>query len=208
MLEVIARLVEQHIADAAAEHDAERRPDQEIVDVAAPHQARRPVRQRQADSASRSADRRYRPAHTSGSQTARSRSRPGRSRETEWREAASALIVRPARAASESSPAAAVIGSGDSGAKHRRLGNTVAAPRRNARRGAALWLRPQPGEAAAYWRRSAARGSQAARCRRNREDLPAGQRRHSWAAAARSKARSSRQWRHRLRRRPRRRPPG
>ena len=45
VLDVVARLVEQHIADPPAEHDAERRPYQEIVDVAALDETRRPVRQ-------------------------------------------------------------------------------------------------------------------------------------------------------------------
>jgi len=39
--EVIAGVVEQDIADAAAENDAKRRPDQEIVDVLTPHEMRR-----------------------------------------------------------------------------------------------------------------------------------------------------------------------
>ena len=33
MLKVETEIVEQHIAEPAAEHDAERRPDQEIVDA-------------------------------------------------------------------------------------------------------------------------------------------------------------------------------
>ena len=45
VLEVVAGLVEQHIADPPAEHDAERRPYQEIVDVAALDETRRRVRQ-------------------------------------------------------------------------------------------------------------------------------------------------------------------
>jgi hypothetical protein len=48
VFEVVARLVEQDIADAAAEHDGERRPYQEIVDIIAPHPARRAVGQCQA----------------------------------------------------------------------------------------------------------------------------------------------------------------
>src|ERR1700690_4143596 len=32
VLDVIDQIVEQHVADAAAEHDAKRRPDEEIVD--------------------------------------------------------------------------------------------------------------------------------------------------------------------------------
>ena len=71
VIDVIAGLVEQHVADAAAEHDAERRPYQEIVDVLARDQMRRPVGRGAGNSASRSAARRYRPAHTSGSRTVR-----------------------------------------------------------------------------------------------------------------------------------------
>ena len=48
VLQVITGLVKQHIADPAAKHDTERRPNQEVIDIAALHETRRPVRQDQA----------------------------------------------------------------------------------------------------------------------------------------------------------------
>ena len=48
VLQIIAGLIKQHITDAAAEHDAEGRPNQKIIDIAALDEARRPVRQDQA----------------------------------------------------------------------------------------------------------------------------------------------------------------
>src|SRR5215469_6038807 len=46
--EVISRVVEQHVADAAAEDDAERRPDEKIVDILGAHEVWRPPDEGQA----------------------------------------------------------------------------------------------------------------------------------------------------------------
>ncbi len=65
MVQIVARLVEQHIAEPAAQHDAEGRPDQEIVDLfRVSGRGLRAARKR--GSASRRSDRRYRRARTSG----------------------------------------------------------------------------------------------------------------------------------------------
>src|SRR5260221_10307714 len=48
MLAVIAEIIEQHVAETAAEHDPECRPDQKIVDVAPLDQARRAGREPEA----------------------------------------------------------------------------------------------------------------------------------------------------------------
>ena len=106
--EIIGRIVEQHVAEPAAEHDAERRPDQEIVDVAAAARDAAGGRRARGNTAIRAAGPRYRRARTSGSQRVRPRSRPGRWRETGSRKAASAPIVRGAGASGQARDA--VIG--------------------------------------------------------------------------------------------------
>src|SRR5690242_420431 len=48
MIDIVARLVEQDIADTAAEHDPERRPNEEIVDILSRDQMRRSAGQSEA----------------------------------------------------------------------------------------------------------------------------------------------------------------
>ena len=48
VLHVIAEIVEQHVADAAAEHDAERDPDEEIIELCRVEHVRRPARHGEA----------------------------------------------------------------------------------------------------------------------------------------------------------------
>ena len=79
MIEIILGFIEQNVADAPAEHDAERRPHQEVVDIAPRDVMRRTPRRARDNSASRAAARRYRRARTSGSQRDRAKSRPDRS---------------------------------------------------------------------------------------------------------------------------------
>ena len=85
--EIGVEIVEQHVADAAAEDDAERHPDDQIVDVGRARLPEAgPVFGRRGEApgiaTSRRRGRRYRRARTSGSPAGRWRRRSGRSPET------------------------------------------------------------------------------------------------------------------------------
>ena len=71
MREIERRLVEQHVAEPAAEHHAERRPGEEIVHLLARSRPPAAAAPAGASAASRAPGRRYRRARTSGSRTAR-----------------------------------------------------------------------------------------------------------------------------------------